>query len=269
MWKLKSLSTVLASLACVAAFATAAQAQSAIGGTVKDTSGAVLPGVTVEVASPVLIEKTKSVSTDGEGKYQVVDLRPGIYTITCTLQGFNTFKREALELPSNFVATVNADLKVGALEESVTVSGSSPSLTSGNRRRSDLARCARRRATKTRPFRARTAHRRRHARRLTSAVRADAAGVLRPRLRRVGFDGDRRRPRHQRDYGRRRRDGMPQRGDDQGVRPPAAQPNDRYRHQHEPGAEGQRQPLLGALKYAKSPASWQATTSRIASRRSA
>jgi hypothetical protein len=113
-------------LVCVLALPAAARAQSAIGGTVKDTSGAVLPGVTVEVASDVLIEKTKSVSTDGEGKYTIVDLRPGVYTITFSLQGFNTFKREALELPSNFTATVNADMKVGALEESVTVSGSSP-----------------------------------------------------------------------------------------------------------------------------------------------
>ena len=126
MSRLKSLCTVLMSVAALALFASAVQAQSAIGGTVKDSSGAVLPGVTVEVASPVLIEKTKSVSTDGEGKYQVVDLRPGVYTVTFTLQGFNTFKREGLELPSNFTATINADLKVGSLEESVTVSGSSP-----------------------------------------------------------------------------------------------------------------------------------------------
>ena len=116
----------LAALICVVALPSVARAQSAIGGTVKDTSGAVLPGVTVEVASEVLIEKTKSVSTDGQGAYKVVDLRPGVYTITFSLQGFNTFKRDALELPSNFVATVNAEMKVGALEESVTVSGSSP-----------------------------------------------------------------------------------------------------------------------------------------------
>jgi Carboxypeptidase regulatory-like domain len=113
-------------LLCVIGLPTVARAQSAIGGTVKDASGAVLPGVTVEVASDVLIEKTKSVSTDGQGQYTIVDLRPGVYTITFSLQGFNTFKREGLELPSNFTATVNADLKVGALEESVTVSGASP-----------------------------------------------------------------------------------------------------------------------------------------------
>src|SRR5437660_6995363 len=104
----------------------AAGAQSAISGTVKDSSGAVLPGVTVEVASDVLIEKTRAVSTDAEGQYKIVDLRPGVYTVTFSLQGFTTFKRDGLELPSNFIATVNAEMKVGALEESVTVSGQSP-----------------------------------------------------------------------------------------------------------------------------------------------
>src|SRR5215212_10489717 len=117
---------LLAALLCVLGLPTVARAQSAIGGTVKDTSGAVLPGVTVEVTSPVLIDKSKSASTDGEGKYQIVDLRPGVYVVTFSLQGFSTVKREGLELPSNFTATVNADMKVGALEESVTVSGSSP-----------------------------------------------------------------------------------------------------------------------------------------------
>ena len=122
----KLLRWLFVALVCVIALPGAALAQSAIGGTVKDTSGAVLPGVTVEVASDVLIEKTKTVSTDGQGQYTIVDLRPGVYIITFSLQGFNTFKREGLELPSNFTATVNADMKVGALEESVTVSGSSP-----------------------------------------------------------------------------------------------------------------------------------------------
>jgi len=104
----------------------AAQAQSAIAGVVKDTSGAVMPGVTVEVASPALIEKIRSVITDGQGLYKVVDLRPGVYSITFTLPGFNTVKRDGVELPANFTATINADLRVGALEETVTVSGASP-----------------------------------------------------------------------------------------------------------------------------------------------
>jgi hypothetical protein len=104
----------------------AARAQSAIAGVVRDTSGAVMPGVTVEAASPALIEKVRSVATDGEGRYQIIDLRPGVYTVTFTLAGFNTVKREGLELPTNFTATVNAELKVGSLEESITVSGSAP-----------------------------------------------------------------------------------------------------------------------------------------------
>src|SRR3954454_25019691 len=115
-----------AALACILWLPAAAQAQSAIAGVVKDTSGAILPGVTVEAASDVLIEKTRSVITDGEGAYRIVDLRPGTYSVTFTLPGFQTFKRDALDLPANFTATINADLKVGALEESVTVSGASP-----------------------------------------------------------------------------------------------------------------------------------------------
>jgi hypothetical protein len=117
---------VLAALALVAMLPAAAHAQSAIGGTVKDTSGAVLPGVTVEAASPVLIEKSKSVVTDAEGNYKIVDLRPGTYVVTFSLEGFSTIKREGLELPSNFTATVNAELKIGALQEALTVTGSSP-----------------------------------------------------------------------------------------------------------------------------------------------
>src|ERR671911_118384 len=103
-----------------------ASAQSAISGIVRDTSGAVLPGVTVEASSPVLIEKTRSAVTDGEGRYSIVDLRPGPYTLVFTLTGFNTFRRDALELPSNFTMTINADLRVGSLEESITVTGDAP-----------------------------------------------------------------------------------------------------------------------------------------------
>ncbi|MGE3511511.1 MAG: carboxypeptidase regulatory-like domain-containing protein [Vicinamibacterales bacterium] len=116
----------VAAAACVLWLPAAAQAQSAIAGVVKDTSGAVLPGVTVEAASDVLIEKTRSVITDGEGAYRIVDLRPGTYSVSFILPGFQTFKREGLDLPANFTATINADMKVGALEESVTVSGASP-----------------------------------------------------------------------------------------------------------------------------------------------
>jgi Carboxypeptidase regulatory-like domain len=103
-----------------------ARAQSAIAGVVKDTSGAVMPGVTVEVASPALIEQTRSAVTDTQGQYKILDLRPGTYTVTFTLPGFATVKRDGVELPANFTAPVNAELRVGALEETVTVSGASP-----------------------------------------------------------------------------------------------------------------------------------------------
>jgi hypothetical protein len=105
-----------------------AQAQSTLTGIVKDTTGAVLPGVTVEAASPVLIEKTRSVITDGSGAYRIVDLRPGVYTLTFTLTGFTGFRRERLELPADFTMTVNAELKVGAVEETVLVAGVSPTV---------------------------------------------------------------------------------------------------------------------------------------------
>src|SRR6059036_90028 len=105
----------------------AASAQtSAIAGSVKDTSGAVLPGVTVEASSPALIEKVRSAVTDGAGQYKITTLRPGSYTVTFTLPGFSVVKRDTVELTSDFTATINADLKVGAIEETITVSAVSP-----------------------------------------------------------------------------------------------------------------------------------------------
>src|SRR5262245_10070579 len=117
---------VFAAVVTIVLLPTAARAQSAIAGVVRDSSGAVLPGVNVEASSDALIEKTRSVVTNGQGQYTIVDLRPGVYSVTFTLPGFSTFKRGALEPPANFTATINADMKVGALEESVTVSGQSP-----------------------------------------------------------------------------------------------------------------------------------------------
>jgi hypothetical protein len=101
-------------------------AQGSITGLVKDTSGAVLPGVTVEAASPVLIEKVRSVVTDGTGQYRIVNLRPGTYSVTFSLTGFGTVKREGIELTGSFTATVNVDLAVGTRTETVTVTGESP-----------------------------------------------------------------------------------------------------------------------------------------------
>ena len=114
---------VLASLVLLPA---AAFAQASIVGTVRDASGAVLPGVTVEASSPALIEKTRSVVSNGAGQYAIQDLRPGTYTVTFTLPGFTTTRRDGIELAGTFIATVNADLKVGGVAETITVSGEAP-----------------------------------------------------------------------------------------------------------------------------------------------
>jgi hypothetical protein len=114
-----------------------AQATASIAGTVTDASGAVLPGVTVEASSPALIEKVRSVVTDGSGQYRVEQLRGGVYTVTFTLPGFSTAKREGIELSGSFAATVNAEMRVGSVEETVTVTGESPivDIQSANRQR--------------------------------------------------------------------------------------------------------------------------------------
>jgi carboxypeptidase family protein len=123
MYRLFNGILVLAGLVLVPA---AAFAQASIVGTVKDASGAVLPGVTVEASSPALIEKTRSVISNSTGQYSIEDLRPGTYTVTFTLPGFTTIKREGIELAGSFIATVNADLKVGGVTETITVSGEAP-----------------------------------------------------------------------------------------------------------------------------------------------
>jgi len=121
-----TLARLLAAVLLVVLLPAAALAQAAITGVVRDASGLVLPGVTVEAASPVLIEKARTVITDDTGQYRIVDLRPGTYSVTFTLAGFSTVKREGVELSGDFVATVNSDLRLGALEETVTVTGESP-----------------------------------------------------------------------------------------------------------------------------------------------
>src|SRR5437868_3097616 len=103
--------------------AAAAHAQSSITGVIKDTSGSVLPGVTVEATSQALIEKERTVVSDGSGQYRIVDLRPGTYAVTFSLPGFNTFKRDGIELTGNFTAAINVEMKVGSVEETVTVTG--------------------------------------------------------------------------------------------------------------------------------------------------
>src|SRR5688572_5339079 len=101
-------------------------AQATIAGLVRDSSGAVLPGVTVEAASEVLIEKVRTAVTDSTGRYQIVDLRAGTYAVTFTLPGFSSVKREGIELTGLMTATVSVDLRVGAVEETITVIGESP-----------------------------------------------------------------------------------------------------------------------------------------------
>ncbi|HVH26641.1 MAG TPA: carboxypeptidase-like regulatory domain-containing protein [Vicinamibacterales bacterium] len=110
----------------VAVLPASAYAQASIVGTARDASGAILPGVSVEASSPALIEKTRSVVTNGVGQYAIEDLRPGTYVVTFALAGFATVKREGIELTGAFVATVNAEMKVGGVLETVTVTGESP-----------------------------------------------------------------------------------------------------------------------------------------------
>jgi hypothetical protein len=104
----------------------AALAQSAIAGVVKDATGAVLPGVTVEASSPALIEKVRAATTNEAGQYRIVDLRPGTYTVTFTLTGFSTVVRDGILLEANFTAPINVDMRVGAVAESITVTGETP-----------------------------------------------------------------------------------------------------------------------------------------------
>ena len=114
------------SITLLASLPSAAFAQASITGIVKDSSGAVLPGVTVEAASPELIEKVRTAVTDEGGRYRIVDLRAGTYTVTFSLTGFSGVRREGIALTGTFTATIDVDLRVGALEETITVTGESP-----------------------------------------------------------------------------------------------------------------------------------------------
>ena len=107
---MRGLPTAAIALLLFVLFPAAARAQASVTGLVKDSTGAVLPGVTVEASSPVLIEKVRTAVSDGTGQYRIVDLRPGTYTVTFTLTGFGTVKREGIELTGSFTASVNADM---------------------------------------------------------------------------------------------------------------------------------------------------------------
>ena len=104
----------------------AAQSNGAVAGVIRDTSGGVLPGATVEAASPALIEQVRSGVSDGQGRYQIIELPPGTYSVTVTLPGFSTYVREGIELSAGFTANVSAELSVGSVEETITVTGATP-----------------------------------------------------------------------------------------------------------------------------------------------
>jgi hypothetical protein len=103
-----------------------ALAQGTLTGTVKDQSGAALPGVTVEAASPALIEKARTAVTDGAGQYRIPSLNPGTYSLTFRLSGFNVVRREGIELSGTATLTIPIDMNVGTLQETVTVTGETP-----------------------------------------------------------------------------------------------------------------------------------------------
>jgi carboxypeptidase family protein len=123
---MRGLKYVLLVLAAALFLPTIAAAQGTLTGTVRDGSGAVLPGVTVEAASPALTEKVRTVVSDGAGQYRIIELPPGTYTLTFTLAGFSTVKRDAIELSGSAVLTIPAEMKVGAIEETITVTGETP-----------------------------------------------------------------------------------------------------------------------------------------------
>ena len=124
MWRFTRVALMLFGLVAFAPIM--AYAQASITGVVRDASGGVLPGVTVETTSPALIEKSRTVVTDGNGQYRFEALRPGSYALTFTLSGFSTVRREGVELTGSFVATIDVELRVGALQETITVTGESP-----------------------------------------------------------------------------------------------------------------------------------------------
>ena len=97
-----------------------------IAGVVRDSTGAAVPGVTVEAASPALIEKTRTAVSDESGQYRVEQLRPGTYTVTFTLSGFSTVRHEGIEISAGFTAPVNVSLKVGAVQETISVTEKAP-----------------------------------------------------------------------------------------------------------------------------------------------
>lgn len=124
MWRV--ITVCIGSLLASIVLAAPAQAQGAIVGVAKDSTGAVLPGVTVEASSPALIERIRTATTDSEGRYRIADLRPGVYGVMATLSGFSAVKRDGITLTATFTAEVNVTLQVGDVSETITVTGETP-----------------------------------------------------------------------------------------------------------------------------------------------
>src|SRR5688572_7122714 len=121
-----ALRAVTLPVACVLLIPALAHAQATLAGTVQDPSGAVLPGVTVEVSSPVLIEKVRTAVTDGSGQYRIVDLRPGTYRMSFTLPGFAPVVRPDVQVSGAQTISINAEMRVGGVQETITVTGTPP-----------------------------------------------------------------------------------------------------------------------------------------------
>src|SRR4029453_19313828 len=117
---------LLLMLACLLGLPAATFAQAAIAGSVRDPSGAVLPGVAVQASSPALIERTRATVTDANGRYRIQDLRPGTYAVKFTLAGWRPYLYEGLELVGSLTATVDAELALGGVTETVTVRSAIP-----------------------------------------------------------------------------------------------------------------------------------------------
>ena len=126
LWKIQAPVVVMVIMSLVQMASAQGVTTGAIAGRVVDETGGVLPGVTVEAASPALIEGFRTTVTDGEGRYQIIELRPGSYTVTFSLPGFSTIRREGIDLSTGFTANVNGELRVGGLEETITVTGATP-----------------------------------------------------------------------------------------------------------------------------------------------
>src|SRR4051794_20566685 len=125
---MRAMRRVLAVLCLAVLIPAAAYAQASLAGVVRDASGAVLPGVTVEAASPVLIEKSRTTVTDNSGQYRIIDLRGGAYAVTFTLGGFSSVKRDGVQLAGESVTVVNVEMRVGALQETITVNAETPTV---------------------------------------------------------------------------------------------------------------------------------------------